>query len=109
MRDSKIHVGTTSLPTFDPPFETRLAVLRSLTIAGDVQQDGNSFLNTVIAGWKLGKLKLVNVDVEGIQLGITANEIGFGHYIFDGGRAFIRKRGGLLSDINFQDFTLRGV
>lgn len=80
MRDSSLLLGTRSdlqgMPAQAGDFVTQ-ASLKSLKVSGKSSDGGDSFLNSIVAAWSLGKVSLGEVRTlnEGIDFGIAGSSI----------------------------------
>jgi hypothetical protein len=78
--------GTDSLPQSATPFLLHGTSLKSLSVKGTVSSGGLSYLDSVIAGWSLGKLSLNKVSDSngGEMMGVSAATIGQIAFTHDG-------------------------
>jgi len=116
MRQSQLRMGLnagiTSLPTTAGAFVNQSATLKSLTITGAVQANGSSFIESLIAGWNMGNIKLGVVATDSGEtdsLGIAARTIKAVDYTADGTRTAMKKLAGPADDRVSGDFVLRLV
>lgn len=116
MRQSQLRMGlnagVTGLPTSAGAFANRTATLKSLTITGAVQTSGASFIESLVAGWNLGNIKLGEVATdtdEANSLGVAAHTIKGVDYATAGTRTALKKLTGPAVDYATDSFVLRLV
>jgi hypothetical protein len=116
MRNSQLRMGlaagVTGLPTSAGSFANQAATLKSLTITGAAQSSGTSFIESMVAGWNLGSVKLgiVSTDAdEANTLGVAAHTIKGVDYASTSTRTVLRKLVGPMNDSMTGSFVLRLV